>query len=320
MNKAVPAVLYKYRRFDARTIELLCADRLYYADPDTFNDPLDCQPCVEADCDVATLERTVYELVRRRVEGEMRMGARTVKYRGPKTISHIEKHSREEAQQTIDRLRYNATDPDLSDDPPGPHAYVLASTIENELLRQYNKGILSLATRHDCPLMWSHYGDQHRGLCIGYSVPEEARTQLHEVLYGGNRNVKASDVAAMLAGDEQARVAVDEAVLLRKAPDWRYENEWRVLGTRGAEDSTLEMVEIVFGMRCGSTVMHTVASALKGREKPVELFEMHEVRGTFELQRSEVNVDELSVYYPRRALSAFEGFEFLDPEGDESSA
>lgn len=44
---------------------------------------------------------------------------------------------------------------------------------------------------------------------------------------------------------------------------------------------------------------------------------MHEVRGTFELRRSELDVHELSVAYPRRALSIFEGFDTLT-DGDES--
>ncbi|WP_186224375.1 DUF2971 domain-containing protein [Burkholderia gladioli] len=315
--KAIPPVLYKYRHFDERTIELLCADIVYYADPSTFNDPLDTKPCVQADCDVATMERTVYELVRRRVEDEMQTGALTVKYRGPKTMAHIEKHSHAAAQQMIDRLKYDATNPDYGDDPPGPLASVLAYAIERELLKQYNKGILSLATRYDCPLMWSHYGAQHRGVCIGYSVPPEARRKLHEVRYGGNRSVYASAVAKMvLDNNEQARVVVDEAVLLRKAPDWHYEREWRLLGSRGAVDSPLEMVEIVFGMRCPRTVMHTVASALKERDRPVQLYEIHEVPGTFDLRRSELNVNELSVTYPRRALSIFEEFDTLS-EGDE---
>jgi hypothetical protein len=198
------------------TVELLCADTVYYADPSTFNDPLDTKPCVEADCDIPTMEHTLSELVRRRVEAEMR--------------------SQYAAQQQLARIRHEARDPEYGYD-PSPLATLLAYAIERELLKQYNKRILSLATRHDCPLMWSDYGAQHRGICIGYSVPPEAVSQLHEVRYGGSRKVPASAVAGMvLQHNEQARAAVDEAVLLRKAPDWRYEDEWRLLGARGAHD------------------------------------------------------------------------------------
>ena len=86
MTKEVPPVLFKYRQFSPRTLQLLCRDLVFYADPSTFNDPLDTKPCVEADCDVPTLQRTVYELVRRRIEAEMKAGARAVKYRGPRRL------------------------------------------------------------------------------------------------------------------------------------------------------------------------------------------------------------------------------------------
>ena len=45
---------------------------------------------------------------------------------------------------------------------------------------------------------------------------------------------------------------------------------------------------------------------------------MNEVRGTFELRRSELDVDELSVTSPRSALSIFEGFDVL-LEDDETN-
>jgi hypothetical protein len=43
--------VYRYRRIDAITIELLCHDTLYFADPTQFNDPLDCIPTVISDCE-----------------------------------------------------------------------------------------------------------------------------------------------------------------------------------------------------------------------------------------------------------------------------
>jgi hypothetical protein len=40
---------------------------------------------------------------------------------------------------------------------------------------------VALGARADCPLMWSHYGDQHNGICIGYSIPDDAT--VHRVRY-----------------------------------------------------------------------------------------------------------------------------------------
>jgi hypothetical protein len=74
------------------------------------------------------------------------------------------------------------------------------------------------------------------------------------------------------------------------------------------EESPLELEDITFGSRCMSSVKHVVTTALAGRDRPVKLYEMREVHGTFELKREEVDVDELGRSYPRRARSMMEDF------------
>lgn len=118
-------------------------------------------------------------------------------------------------------------------------------------------------------------------------------------------------VAAAIAGDPDSINALDEAVLLRKAEDWAYEGEWRLLGARGAQRSPLELSSITFGMRCHPTVQHALISALQERDKSVKFFQMREQSGSFDLKRVTVDVDDLSATYPERSLSALEGFEAI---------
>jgi hypothetical protein len=311
-KEVVPKRLYKYRAFSALTMDLLVGDKVYFADPSTFNDPLDTRPSLNPDLDVPALASALQTLVERRIAGEMTAAAKTIKYRGPKTLDHIERHSRQQAERLLADIAYNATNPEYTDSSPGPHLALLGHQMERELLRQYDKGILSLAERFTCPLMWSHYADQHNGLCIGYSVPEDAAANLHKVHYGGSRMVEASRVAEMLAGDQVARRHVDTAVLLRKARDWKYEKEWRLIGPRGLADSPLELESVTFGTRCLSAVKYAVAKALAGRERDARLYEMQEVHGTFELKRYLVDLDELGVSYPRRARSGLEAFQAIE--------
>ena len=40
-NEERPNRVYKYRAFSHHTLDMLVEDRLYFADPSTFNDPLD---------------------------------------------------------------------------------------------------------------------------------------------------------------------------------------------------------------------------------------------------------------------------------------
>lgn len=312
-KRKIPERLYKYRAFSNRTLDALIADQLFFADPSTFNDPLDSKPSLATDLDGDALADILARLVEQRVSAEMSAAAKTIKYHGPKTLNHIAAHSRRRAEQMIADVRYNATDPVYEVDDSA--RFLFGQYIEDELLRRYDKGIVSLAGRSDCPLMWSHYGDQHKGVCIGYSVPGSAATDLHKVTYGGSRLIEASTVAAMLGGDDDARRKVDEAVLTRKAIDWRYEREWRLVGPRGPQDSPLELEEVVFGMRCSHTVKFAVVCALERRRRPVKFYEIRERRGRFLLGRYVLDTDELFVSLPRRALNVQD---FFEPTADEA--
>lgn len=307
LEKSRPERVYKYRAFSHLALEMLVEDRLYFADPSTFNDPLDTKPRLDADVDSDTLEQILGQLMTQRVEAELKAAAKTIRYRGPKTLDHIARQSQLAFTRRLEDIRYHATNPDLEFD--DPLRELLGFEVEIELLRRYDTGIVSLGERADCPLMWSHYGDQHRGVCIGYAVPDGVG--LHEVQYGGEPVVKASLVRAMLNGSAQAREEVDTAVLLKKAPDWRYESEWRLIGERGVHDSPLELCEIVFGLRCPTSVEFTVFKALEDRHRPLEFNTIYRRAGTFDLVKEALDTSELCVSLPRRARDVLEAFEDL---------
>lgn len=296
-----PRQLYKYRCFSNLTLTMLVEDVVYFADPTTFNDPLDTKPTLKTDLDSDALEVILSQLIEQRTTAEMSAAAATIKYRGPKTIDHIARHSRKKAEQLLADIRYNATNPEYEVDDPAQ--FLLGQYVQDELLRRYDKGVFSLAERANCPLMWSHYGDQHRGLCLGYSVPEAATGGVHKIRYGGSRLVEASAVSKMLGGDGDARREVDDAVLLRKAKPWAYEREWRLIGSRGEQDSPLELEEVVFGTRCSTSVKYAVVKALEGRERAVQFFEIREQSGSFLLKKRSLDTDELCVSFPRRFRS-----------------
>lgn len=289
---------------------MMVEDTLYFADPATFNDPLDTKPTLDADLSNARLQKVLGGLVEERTKATMTEAAKTIRYKGPKTLEHIARQSRKAVEQLLADIRYNSTNPDYEHD--NPEAVLLAGYIETELLRRYNRGVVSFAERAECPLMWSHYGDQHRGVCLGYSVPQDAVADVYKIKYGGSRLVLASDVEAMLSGDESAQEKVDAAVLLKKAQAWRYEKEWRMLGLRGEQRSTLELEEVVFGMRCPAAVVFSVVQALSNRDRPVRFYEIREQHGRFLLDKRAADLEELMVSFPRRNRRYDEIFDDLE--------
>ena len=292
---------------------MLVSDKVYYADPSTFNDPLDSRPSVLADLSEDALEETLRMLIERRVRAEMTVAAKTIKYRGPKTITHIERHSRQRADSRIEKIRQvvEYEDPDIIVQAD----HLLRAEIEEELLLQYDKGIVSLAGQETCPLMWSHYGDQHRGICIGYLLPNDLAGDVHKVKYGGSRRVKASDVAAMLHDDDAAHREVDGAVLLRKADSWSYEQEWRLIGPLGLQDSPFVLELVIFGMRCKDSTKYVVMKALEDRERPITFYDMRTIAGTFDLKPRELSHDNLLFEnYPRCCRAVVEEFDVLSSD------
>ncbi|MCY4237492.1 MAG: DUF2971 domain-containing protein [Rhodospirillaceae bacterium] len=301
-----PTRLYKYRTLTARTLDMVVGDKLHFADPSAFNDPLDTQPSLENDVGVGDLRRILWALTAQRIAAEMWAAADAMKLRGSKTTDLIKKRSRGQADKLIADIEYSSMGPESGTEE------TLRHWIECELLRRYGKGIVSLAERDDCPLMWSHYGDQHRGICLGYSVPKQTEGYLHRVTYDGARLVKASAVSAMLDGDSKAHARVDAAVMLRKAESWSYEREWRLVGSRGTKSSSLRLEEIVFGMKCKDSVKYTVMKALNGRSAPVEFHQIREKRGAFDLRKEALTYDdELFVQFPLRHMDLLEAFEDL---------
>jgi hypothetical protein len=283
---------------------MLVEDTIFFADPTTFNDPLDTKPTLDADTPNAELEVILTQLMEDRTRAEMSAAAKTIRYSGPKTLDHIARHARSAAERSLSDIRYMASDPDYEVGDPARD--LLVHYIQDELLRRYEKGVFSLAERANCPLMWSHYGEQHRGICLGYSVPEETTADIHKIKYGGSRLVQASLVSAMLAGDPGGRQLVDDAVLLKKARPWAYEREWRLLGPRGEQASTLELEEVVFGLRCPASVKFGVIQALTGRDRQVRFYEIRGQHGRFLLDKRVADTDELLASRPYRQRRAHE--------------
>lgn len=307
--------LFKYRSFSATTVQALVHDQVYLANPAAFNDPMDTRPVVVCDVDLAALQELVATLIQRRLTAEMTAAAETIRYRGPKTIAQIEKLGLSHVQQTLSEVAYHATNPDY-DNQEEAHRLMLVELLQQELMQQYTGGVFSLAEKVDCPLMWSHYGDQHNGLCIGYSVIGEWPSNLYQVNYGGSRLIQASLISRMVQGDAAARAELDQAVLLSKAGSWRYEREWRLIGERGLGDSPFELEDVTFGFRCPSAVKWAVVAALRDRSRAVKFYEIREVHGTFKLKRNVLDSDELGACYPRRARDAVEDFEPIDVEDE----
>lgn len=133
-------------------------------------------------------------------------------------------------------------------------------------------GVCSFALDLKCSLMWSHYADEHCGLCLTYSFPESF---FHEnsgkiigtdkVDYGIN---PLSDwfieVAPNLNSFEEFGISLIKKVLTVKAKSWEYEKEVRMI-RRDEGIHTIDkqhLKQVCFGLRTSQSDVALVKTLL----------------------------------------------------------
>lgn len=291
MKQSIPSSLYKYKSFSVDSLDLLVSDRLYFADPITFNDPLDCNPSVLNDIDnTDMLNDILHKLVKDNHQKELEEAAGKMKNRGPRTLERIETLGETEANKLIHGI---AGGVDLFDD---NFVEVACYHIKRYLLKNYSFGVLSLAKKFNCPLMWSHYADQHKGFCIGYDVSVNESFDIHPVDYKGKRYISTQLVHDMLFNRcrnirDAAKKDIERVILLNKSYSWKYENEYRVISSKGLQDSRFRLSDVTFGLRFNESAKFSVMRALQSRQGAVDFYEMCLCDTSFKLKRKIINLD-----------------------------
>jgi Protein of unknown function (DUF2971) len=274
MSKSkLPRWLYKYKAFNVNTLGLLSNAHVYYANPAKFNDPLDCKPTIQIDTDRSSIEKLCYKML-------------------------VAAYSKEEALLKIEGNRNLSTeDEDCECDPEREANYymrLLASDVKELLYREFGKrGVLSLAERWDCPLMWSHYADQHRGLCIEYDTTNNECPNIMDVDYRRPRSIRVTDLVAWkVNGSADAAKAIHDAFFFSKAPQWRYEKEWRDINeTSHASPAPLRISAIYFGLQCDSAVKTCIVKLYSNAARPIKFYDIYPLDDSFQLKRTLVDTD-----------------------------
>src|SRR5438046_1893748 len=91
-------------------------------------------------------------------------------------------------------------------------------------LREFDerKGLMCFSRTWTNPVIWAHYADQHRGLCLGFDVPDAL---IKEISYTKTREPYPLD---LFDSDEAEQLRLTDRLLFTKFEDWRYEDEIRV--------------------------------------------------------------------------------------------
>src|SRR5712691_6601636 len=96
-----------------------------------------------------------------------------------------------------------------------------------------DRGMLCFSRNWKNPVLWSHYADRHRGLCLGFEID---RSLPMRVQYTARR--LAGEAEQLLAGSMTRQTM--ERLLCTKYSHWKYESEERLFLSLDAKDKDLE--------------------------------------------------------------------------------
>jgi hypothetical protein len=193
-----PEILYKYRSLSVDnfkfTYYIFMKNELYFPHPDQVDDPFDCKT-------FPYLENVNKRQLLKKLE----------------TINPKKFADKEINLLKVKQAINNKSESEL-------RAYFL-----DKFKSQQNVGVLSLSEKHLDILMWGHYTDSHKGICIGFDY--------NKLLFYFNDTLFPPDKVKYPPSNEYPKwdPFVDdkeelvEKIFFTKALCWKYEQEWRVI-------------------------------------------------------------------------------------------
>jgi len=251
-----PAKLYKFRDTGQHTKRIITHNELYFSAPDKFNDPFDSAFHIEVK---GGKNRTVLESVAWGVVKEKRPD-----------LSHAESlNAASEVGARIEGTKLSETEQMLHD----------------KLVADRAAGILSLTEKNDDILMWSHYADEHRGICLEFSL--SARSHFFQ---DAQPVVYRDEYPEMDLYDVVTNANLREAGvwMLTKSPQWEYEKEWRILDFTNGPGVRCFPGELLTGVILGCMMPNDergkVLSWIDTRSNQVAIYQAKQVPKRFKLE------------------------------------
>jgi hypothetical protein len=128
--------------------------------------------------------------------------------------------------------------------------------------------ILCFSRNWDNLLLWSHYGDSHKGICLGFDIPvgDPGPNYDTDVLYQPN--------LLQIRGPEDVNFDLANRLLRTKHESWSYEQEVRMFANLNDPPDAqgfnwiefgpdLVLKEVIIGVQCDPTVSKKVDEAVK---------------------------------------------------------
>jgi len=239
IDEKLPDFFYKYARID-NVIKILESKTLWFSSPKDFNDPFD--------CNVNLIDFTP-------------RNEDIVKFINEKLVKN----------RTVRRKEINKNKRD-------------SYRIKNQIAKQtqdlfYNSGICCFSEVKDNILLWGHYADNHKGICLKFSSEiAKIGTMTSKV------NYKTRYETPNFWTEEEL---VIYHLIFTKSDDWSYEKEiraFRMLSNGSINFEISYLQEIIFGCKTEQSIIEKIKNIVsKNKYKNIKFSKARQTKSSFKL-------------------------------------
>lgn len=121
-----------------------------------------------------------------------------------------------------------------------------------------NIRVCSLSKTLHNPILWAHYADGYKGICIEIEVDEDI-LDLYKVVYSPCNPIPSEGYKGFY-GNEEEHTPNDWAIsaLKRKFEEWSYEDEYRIFSDEKFIRSGFKITAIYFGKRTSNIFKNVI--------------------------------------------------------------
>lgn len=283
-------LLYKYRTDSEWTEEILKKNVVWFAKPETLNDPLECsiqeiaEKSIMKCCEQEKREQLESFVLTYVMTNKHDVMYGLTKNKIKQVLSKISDVKDFDGKYRIFADFIKSTTGNYPLNPVSKYMYI------TDILR--NVGIFSLSETCDNELMWGHYANGGNGIAIGFDIQDESSITPNslclKVNYTNEDLILKDRVKPTLAFtvDENGNqlffqaAAFDDpflkTIMSTKNTTWAYEKEWRcVEQMQGLKKIISPITEIVFGLKCSLNMRKKyIALANEFCGEPIRFFEI----------------------------------------------
>lgn len=246
--------LFKYRSLAGdedidHVADIFVNERLYCAPPSSFNDPFDCRYRLSFHARREQKVKRAMEVIRRQQPSTSR--------------THVRRQATQRWRDVEKAFKSGENKIDLDE-----------------------WGLCTLSEVNDDILMWSHYADSHRGICIGFTCRDVSHVDLFAafpVEYLDGNDIPEINLYTT------PREQIPRLAFLQKARHWSYEKERRILQNVPTSGRYFKLApnaisHVLLGAKISEHRLELVRKWLAGYGSAVELWQARRDERKYALQ------------------------------------